>query len=409
MDNQEPKEKTDPWTIEFIRGAIILLVVEVMIFSLPFLSSRYLKFSFFLASIWFIIFGGYILYIGYKYWNRMVKRSDRLSVILGSLFTMGLGITQIVFDLYPIPPGQLSSETYMYFFPAFYSANSFVAGVIFVIIGVLILRDNYRSSVTRLFFFSFSSFGIAWIMNILYFITRFVLQSYYFFLVFYLFHFLAIVLLAHACRALIIPTIPFQRMVYILLGILFLAIVVLVIAQLKNTIIFTITYSGTFFLLVTYSVLRLTFYPEWLTENRRHWVKRIRIGLLLLAIAPIGEALVDLPIGFLQEHLSLDSPISRIFVILAISISLTYFSGLVIFSGLPDTEIWFFDEVKLRAAPDLKEIDPEVNLTAIWKQIDDWQKESDLTPKEMTTQKLEEYVQAAKNLLIKEGVTAANV
>ncbi|MFX1514766.1 MAG: hypothetical protein ACFFC6_00510 [Promethearchaeota archaeon] len=45
----------------------------------------------------------------------------------------------------------------------------------------------------------------------------------------------------------------------------------------------------------------------------------------------------------------------------------------------------------------------------IWEQVDEWQKESDLTPREMTFQKFEEYVQAAKNLLMKEGVSAINV
>lgn len=81
-------------------------------------------------------------------------------------------------------------------------------------------------------------------------------------------------------------------------------------------------------------------------------------------------------------------------------------SGLIINSGLPEVRKWFFDEIKYRATTELREIDPIVNLAAIWEQTDEWQKESDLIPKEMTNQKLKEYVLAAKQLILKEeGLT----
>ena len=400
MEIQGAKKKTDPWTIEFIKGAFFLLVGEVMIFYLPFFDSRYLQVSFLAASIWLVVFGCFIFHIGHKYWDQMVNRSDRLTTVIGGLSCFVFGIAPIIFDWFP------TTYPYTIFFPALYCVTSLVAGILFSIIGGLLFRENYRSPLTLLFFFFFLCFGIAWIINILYFITRLNSQTYDSFLIFFLFHFLAILLLIHACRALITPAILLQRTVYFFLGIGFSVIVILVIAQLKHTIMFTIVYGSLFFLLVSYSVIRLTFYPEWLTEDRKGWVRRIRTGLLPLAITPMGEALVDLPVGFLQENISLNSPIPKIFVVLALSISLTYVSGLIIFSGLPDIEIWFFDEVKLRAVSDLKEINPEVNLSAIWEQVDEWQKETDLIPREMTTQKLEEYVQAAKRLVLVEGTPA---
>ncbi len=67
-----------------------------------------------------------------------------------------------------------------------------------------------------------------------------------------------------------------------------------------------------------------------------------------------------------------------------------------------DLEKWFFDEIKIRATPELQKLNPEVKLSEIWKTVDQWQKESELTPKEMTREKLEEYIIAAKNLLLKE-------
>ena len=78
-------------------------------------------------------------------------------------------------------------------------------------------------------------------------------------------------------------------------------------------------------------------------------------------------------------------------------------SGYVIASGSPDITKWFFEELKYRATPELQEIDPDVNLAAIWEQSDGWQRERGLIPKEMTNKKLEEYVHAVKGLLLKEA------
>lgn len=60
----------------------------------------------------------------------------------------------------------------------------------------------------------------------------------------------------------------------------------------------------------------------------------------------------------------------------------------------------FFGEIKFRAGLDLKDINPDVNLAVIWEQVDEWQKESELTPKEMTNKKLEEYVQDEKIIVL---------
>jgi len=74
-------------------------------------------------------------------------------------------------------------------------------------------------------------------------------------------------------------------------------------------------------------------------------------------------------------------------------------SALIFASGLPSVDKWFFDEVKFRASPELQKLDPNVNLADIYKQVDEWQKTSSLTPKEMTNQKVNEYVQRAKSLI----------
>ena len=82
---------------------------------------------------------------------------------------------------------------------------------------------------------------------------------------------------------------------------------------------------------------------------------------------------------------------------------------IIIYSGLPEVTEWFFDEVKFRATPELKKLNSKVKLGEIYDKVDQWQVERKISQEEMTNLKLEEYVQKAINLVLKEKSVSANV
>ena len=222
----------------------------------------------------------------------------------------------------------------------------------------------------------------------------------------------------HACQLLSAPSRPFlPRGCYLILGFSFLFTVLLILLQLDHSpwpgltwiIIGKIRIHSFLFVCVFllsllfpagYSVYRLSFYPAWLTTDRRRWIKRIRLGILLLIPYPLGEALAGLHTDhFLHVSISPSNPLPQYLALLVISTSTLYFASFVFFSSMPDATKWFFDEIKFRASPELQKLDPNVNLADIYEQVDEWQKTSILTPKEMTNQKIKEYVQRAKSLI----------
>jgi len=141
-------------------------------------------------------------------------------------------------------------------------------------------------------------------------------------------------------------------------------------------------------------------FPDWITQRRQNWLKKITLGMLLLIPYPLAEVVTGLQIlPILKEPITYYNSLPKSIFILVLSLFFIDFTIVIIVNSLPDVTNWFFDEIKFRASPELQKLDPNVNLADIYKQVDEWQKTSSLTPKEMTNQKVEEYVQRAKSLI----------
>ena len=425
-NSQQKKKK--PWEKELAN--IFLIILGLMLLNtqpLVFDPIGYFRLFFLINAILGMIFGCFCIWIGIKYWRDLPK-TEQIAYSLGGL---GLILIGVIISQMPLPEFPEVVVMFAMFYSLFISG---VAGLYFIINGVYILYKNYQSTITRFFFFSFTVQGFAWFFYIYYFI------SYFFFwgkegenvqsgisvqatqlnnfnyCIFYSLLFLGVVLLTQACRALIPhPTPQSQRIVDSSMILSFICAILLILIQrevgLAHTLLFTVLYLVSLLVPIGYSIYRLSFYPNWLTSERRRWIKRIRIGILLLIPYPLTETIIGLiPFHhFFFESLSAANPVPRFMPIISVAIVITCYAVFMILSGSPNVSKWFFEEIKFRATPDLIELNPNIDLATIWEQVDEWEKKSELTSKEMTTQKLEEYVQAAKSLLMKEGVFATNV
>jgi len=296
---------------------------------------------------------------------------------------------------------------------------------------------NIHSPITRNLYLSFLSLGLGWIFYFVYHsFTIFIPFNFIRtipFLGYYCSIFFGLLLLAHACQVLFSPNRSYlSRIPYYLMCIPFIVTILLILFQVnhsswaefisykegetwgvtitiiygftrEHTLLLAIIYSVSLLLPLGYSLYNLRTYPDWITPDRRIWIKRLRIGILLIIPYPLGEAVAGLHTNlFLQAPISPSNPLPQFYAILIVSVLFLSFASIVIYSGAPSVNKWFFDEIKIRATPELQKLNPEVKLSEIWKTVDQWQKESELTTKEMTREKLEEYIIAAKNLLLKE-------
>lgn len=402
--------------------------VNVILFGILYISCLLLLFSsglfLVLTPIWFLLLGVSYIWLIFKHRYQMTSREKigyasmglfyiGIFIISGPLVIWPLEIEIITTGVIPIwnfPPEAAISLNLLY---------SFFVALLFLAAAVIILIKNSRSSITRIFFLSFVCIAIAWCFYIYYIALSWDLlpeQVQMIYLVFYCMLFLGVVVLAHSCEALTTTdTIFFHKSIYIILSIHFVISILLMTTQQNHLLVgvreqfywirehsflYSIFYTLSLLIPIGYSLYSLSYLPDWMTEGRRQWIKRVRFGIGLLILYPIGEAVTGLvSIVFLQEPLLPGIFLTRGTFILVISIMIFAISPLIIISSTPKVTKWFFEEVKIRATPTLREINPNVNLAAIWEQVDEWEKENELTPKKMTNQKLEEYVQAAKSLL----------
>lgn len=344
----------------------------------------------------------------------------------------------------------------------------FFATILVSILGIILLVKNIVSTTSRLFFLSFLSIGMACLFYILYIMTYPLividvttdpvsvtqtanpLVKLYFFLFFMLIQ-LGFYILIHAIRSISFPgQFWLQKRLYFLFVILgILSTILLFSAEIEHVFLdlsylgdfvgieqvgpntFAMYYEGSYFgmptrvreyslafsiiyLLIQLIPIIISLYylsklPPWITPERKAWLSRFKLGIIVYTFFPICETIAGIRIPLTTGFVSAYNPLERYKLILSLSFLILALSILILFSGVPKLEKWFFDEIKFRASPELRKLDPNVNLASIWEQVDVWQKESGLTPKGLTTQKLEEYVHAAKSLLIKEEGKPATV
>ncbi|MHA2246336.1 MAG: hypothetical protein ACXADY_15335 [Candidatus Hodarchaeales archaeon] len=430
MNSQTDSKK--PWETDLANGMVILMGSFFLIFYILFFFN-YSAFSVFfghILGIAFISWGIFWLWIFYKYHLVMNKMSDKIGIFLCGILVILFGFFIPEDWLNPLnplnwfQPRHPTKELIQDISEDFYMIYSGITGIIFIISGILILRRNHQSAITRFFSLSFLSSGLAWILFIVYnfFPPDNPLLISLTYLIFYTLIFFAMVLLAHSCRALVRPKdLYFPVTFYILMGGFFIITTLLILIDLKHlpwfvnyigkirehSIFFAIVYSVSLLLPLGYSVLNLSSIPDWITSDRKRWINRTLLGIVFLIPYPLGETVAGLHSNeFLHQAISPSNPLPQFLFFLMVSNLTSTFASYIILSGVPDDlPKWFFDEIKIRASPELREINPNVKLAKIWEQVDEWQKESKLSPKEMTTQKLEEYVQTTKNLLINERVT----
>ncbi|UCE74383.1 MAG: hypothetical protein JSV56_01405 [Methanomassiliicoccales archaeon] len=356
----------------------------------------------------------------FKHWSAMKdKKIDRIGYcFIGIIFEV-YGILYFIwllnfFPIFstwdPIPGMALMAVFYSLTFPA-------VTCIFFLYLAITILRKNHQSSITRLIFLSFTSLGISWFFFIIYYsislgtwefsgsLTSNVQTAqlnYDSYLVFYLFIFFGLLSMVYGCQKLIFSRITqLQRNIYLLMGVSFFCSIILILMQndvgFAHSYLFGLTYLTSTLGPIGYSLYILGSYPDWITLERGRWIKRIRIGILLFTPYPLVEVVVGLiplaHIFLVPIHPNAGFP--QFVTFLSLPILCTFYSGAIIYSGLPDVNKWFFEEIKFRASPEVRDFDPNVNLASLWELVDEWQEKSQLTPKEMTSQKLEEYVQVA--------------
>ncbi|MHA2365178.1 MAG: hypothetical protein ACXAC7_14560 [Candidatus Hodarchaeales archaeon] len=420
-------------------------MVSIDFFLLLLLGPNY--YPIFMISMAIISFSGGILGFNFYYKNQssltkkveQAKKDKELQIIIHEFHLLLIGhliliIVSILFCYYSLDAisnyKEPSSARFVYnIMPAIlYLIVSFIIGVEFVGLGFNHLVENYKSIITRLFFLAFLFFGIAYFIFFYYNLSAWTNPELvnFIYLIFFVFNYTALIILAHACQALIVPNKPYFKLsVYLTMGITFLITFFLLLNQITHipwfksdtegssfiyllkarrfTDVLSAIYTITILFPIGYSLYRLSNYPEWISLERSIWIKRIRIGIILLIAYPIGEPLAGLSIfKFIRTPFISSNPIPPLIFIYLIMLFILTFSSLIIYSGIPSINKWFFDEIKFRSSTELKELNPDINLTNIWETVDNWEKEKEITTNEMTNQKLSEYIQAVKEILLEE-------
>jgi hypothetical protein len=395
-------------------------------------------------------FGGiYQIWFVYKHWKTYrTHRKDWIGDIAGGGLIVVLGLIMVYFGVNRIPNLWIEPDaTYaspLIFAPYIILIFPILISSISIIVGVVLLVKNYQSSVTRLLFLSYLTFGGAWLVY-LYYNFSFLWEEFYIwegiklqkvhfpidtsvlYLGFFLFFFLGELFLIHGCRRLItLYDHRFPLWFFVSLGIALVATIFLSYTELthygfsverefteisldspdqllylrEHSLIFAVVYAGSLLMPLIYSIYLLSKPPSWITQERRRWINRTRISLILLSLYPLVEVVSGLQVlPFFSAPISVLNPAPVKVLLILSSNSLILFSYMIMITSVDDVNKWFFEEIKFRATPELQKINPEIHLAKIWEKIDQMQKEQPLSPKEMTNQKVNEYVNQAKKLI----------
>ncbi|MFX0087667.1 MAG: hypothetical protein ACFFAU_18600 [Candidatus Hodarchaeota archaeon] len=428
---------------DLLRKLCLIILIEIGILSFfPFLWFLVAGFSELHTDYWTtqtiglilnnmfnLIIGLLVIFVGlYIFWfvyrNRETYRKHLkgvLAILISGSFDFAVG-TFFLYVSFPYHPNGIviTSDIMTAFIPFSHSlAISFFS----IVVGMALLIRNYQSSVTRFLFLSYLTFGGTWLVFIIYsFSFRFFLNdgvtlTPVLYLGFYLSFFLGMMFLIQGCWRLIKPSSQrFPRWFFFILGIVVVATCFFSFTELthyiyytpfgdleilylrEHSLIFSVVYSGSLIIPLLFSIYLLSKPPPWITKERGNWIKKARISLILLSFYPLVEVVSGLRgLPFFSDYITLFNPAPVKVSLLMGSISLIYFSYGIMFVGVSDVNKWFFDEVKCRATPELQKLDPDVNLAKIWEKIDQMQKEQPLSQREMTNQKVEQYVQTAVN------------
>ena len=322
----------------------------------------------------------------------------------------------IVIPIDPVPAEELPT-----FIPIFDIIPSWIL-LFTIIVAFRLFVTNRNSQITRLMTLGLINFAIAWIIH-----TVFRSLSYLFehvagiklnlvlgYVGFSVFFFTGILLIVHACQSLITPNTPYLDIkLYIVIGVCFVLSLLFSVNGIDFTqherifillpdfdILYGLFLGLALIIPILYSVFLLNRIPDWLTRERRTWVKRTQLAMILFLFFPLIESISNIksfPIFYSPTSPFNETPLKIFLYLIGVTIQLLAMFLLLI--STYDVEKWFFDEIKIRATPELRELNPKMNLTALWEQVDEWQKSSQLTQREMTMKKLEEYVQSAKQLM----------
>ncbi|MFX1517133.1 MAG: hypothetical protein ACFFC6_12595 [Promethearchaeota archaeon] len=408
-----------------------------------------LIFDYFLEGILIVFISLYPKHLleNYQYFRQLNRpRLQLFLAVLILIFAILLAIFLLIAFIFGTIIGNLS--TYQSF-PARDVANQGVADVmgggfmlesalLLVLLGIIILIKNSVSKTTRLFFLSFLVIGTACFMYVLYALSypapipsetdpNTVIwlenpQTTTTFFLFFLLIQIGFFILIHAIRSITsAEKIWLPKSLYLVFFIILsISTILLSSGEIKHVFLFSHEILGAslrvrefsigfalIYLVIQIVPIVISLYylrqlPPWITLERRAWLKRIKLAIIIYSFFPICETIAGLRIPLTTGFISPYNPVEQYKLLLAVAFLLLFLSALVLYSGVPELNKWFFDEIKFRASPELRRLNPQVNLASIWEQVDEWQKESELTPKEMTIQKLEEYVQAAKQLMLKE-------
>ncbi|MFX1246044.1 MAG: hypothetical protein ACFFBQ_01460 [Promethearchaeota archaeon] len=290
----------------------------------------------------------------------------------------------------------------------------FLVFLFYLITGFSLYNKNKASLITKLFLSSFVSFGLGqglyfyWFFRdssytIFRFLLPHLLPSLILFLLHYSFTFLGLLLLWSACssrinvfrsKAVLSSTLFFLCSLGLVLTVGVAAYYLIVdlpeiFISLEFELIFVICYVLSFVIFPCSAFFQLRFLPDWFTPIRRRWVTRIRIGIVFLIIYGIFQAIKSFQ-GL--------NPWFRL-MLLIITIALQCLTIVIVYSGLPEVTEWFFDEIKIRAAPEMKGLEPGVSLEHLWQLVDTWQDKEVVPTDRMTETDVIFYVQEALNAL----------
>lgn len=142
-----------------------------------------------------------------------------------------------------------------------------------------------------------------------------------------------------------------------------------------------------------YSFFQLQKLPQWITKDRRKWIRSVRLGLILFSLFFIIEGIVNtVNLNFFYRLTSINNiiPLRIYFHLFAIIILMI--ASFIFLISTYDIERWFFDELKIRSAIELKNIDSSINLSKIWETIDVWQGNKSIPKNEMTENGISLYL-----------------
>jgi len=137
--------------------------------------------------------------------------------------------------------------------------------------------------------------------------------------------------------------------------------------------------------------------PEWVTDDRKHWLNLLQTGIIwFVAYFVIDLVVSGIPSRFLSTQLVTSSPITRGSYLKILAFSVLILSGNFLNFSVNLGSKWFFDEIKYRAGHEMFNKNPNVNFSEIWQNVDTF--EDDDESDTVDINELDDYIMRIKNL-----------